>query len=409
VEKARGRYSLGVLALVAGLATTGCGGEPDTATDEGYAKALPEGAVRVATFNASLNRAALGELAGDLSTPDNAQARAIAEIIQRVRPDILLLNELDYDAEGESARLFQDNYLGVSQHKQRRIEFEYRYVAASNTGVASGKDLDNDGKVGGGNDAYGFGEFEGQYAFVVYSKYPIAEDDIRTFQRFLWKDMPGATFPDNPKTSKKGDWYTSAELDVLRLSSKNHVDVPVDVDGHRVHLLAHHPTPPAFDGPEDRNGIRNHHEIRLFADYITPGAGDYLVDDQGRAGGLGEDESFVILGDHNSDPEDGSSQAIRQLLEHPRVDVSMTPRSSGGPSDAKAQGGINLEQQGDPAFDTGDFNDAHVGNLRLDYVLPSRDLEMLDARIYWPRSSTSTYPLILNTDHRLVWIDVQVK
>jgi hypothetical protein len=220
--------------------------------------------------------------------------------------------------------------------------------------------------------------------------------------------MPGATFPDDPKKSGKADWYTASELDVLRLSSKNHVDVPVEIDGHVLHVLAHHPTPPAFDGPEDRNGIRNHHEIRLFADYITPGEDEYLVDDQGREGGLDESESFVIMGDHNSDPQDGSSQAVKQLLEHPRVNTSKTPRSTGGPSDAKKQGGINAEQEGDPAFDTGDFNDVKVGNLRLDYVLPSNDLEMLDAKVYWPTSGTSTYKLILNTDHRLVWVDLQV-
>jgi hypothetical protein len=408
---AAGRRSSILLALALPLVCAGCGGEDDeggVSSEEGYAKALPEGAVRVATFNASLNRESEGQLIDDLSTKDNAQARAIAEIIQRVRPDVLLINEFDYDAEGVAAELFRDNYLAVSQNKQKRLEFGFHYVAASNTGLPSGKDLDNDGKVAGGGDALGFGEFPGQYAFVVYSRYPIDEEAIRTFQTFLWKDMPGAVFPDDPKKSGSGDWYSAAELEVVRLSSKNHVDVPVEIDGRVVHLLAHHPTPPAFDGPEDRNGIRNHDEIRLFADYITPGEGDYLVDDQGREGGLGESDSFVILGDHNSDPTDGSSQAVRMLLEHPRVNVSKTPRSTGAPVDAKSQGGINGQQEGDPAHDTGDFNDVKVGNLRLDYALPSTDLEILDAKVYWPKPSTSTYKLILNTDHRMVWVDLQV-
>jgi hypothetical protein len=60
---------------------------------------------------------------------------------------------------------------------------------------------------------------------------------------------------------------------VLRLSSKSHWDVPIDIplgDGvtKRVHMLLHHPTPPAFDGEEGRNLRRNHDEIRLFADYV---------------------------------------------------------------------------------------------------------------------------------------------
>jgi hypothetical protein len=65
--------------------------------------------VRFATFNASLNRNAAGQLVADLTTPANQQARNVAETIQRVRPDVLLINEFDFDESGEAARLFQDN------------------------------------------------------------------------------------------------------------------------------------------------------------------------------------------------------------------------------------------------------------------------------------------------------------
>ena len=77
---------------------------------------------------------------------------------------------------------------------------------------------------------------------------------------------------------------------------------------------------PVFDGPEDRNGRRNHDEIRLLADYITPAKSSYLTDDQGVRGGLAEEAAFVILGDMNADPHDGASRshAARQLLEHRR-------------------------------------------------------------------------------------------
>jgi hypothetical protein len=52
--------------------------------------------VRFSQFNASLNRNADGQLVTDLSTPDNAQAKAVAEIIRRNTPDVLLINEFDY-------------------------------------------------------------------------------------------------------------------------------------------------------------------------------------------------------------------------------------------------------------------------------------------------------------------------
>ncbi len=129
-----------------------------------------------------------------------------------------------------------------------------------------------------------------------------------------------------------------------------------------------------FDGPEDRNGTRNHDEIRFWADYVTPGAGGYIYDDRGHRGGLGKREHFVIAGDNNADPFDGDStqNAIHQLLDNPRINTSVTPTSPGGPEQAALQGGANATHRGDPAFDTADFADTAPGNLRADYVLPDR-------------------------------------
>ncbi len=67
--------------------------------------------VRFAAFNASLNRNSEGELIADLTSLDNAQGQTIAEIIQRVNPDVLLINEFDFDTEGEAVELFKNNYL----------------------------------------------------------------------------------------------------------------------------------------------------------------------------------------------------------------------------------------------------------------------------------------------------------
>ncbi len=151
--------------------------------------------VRFQTFNASLNRTRAGELVEDLSTPDDAQAATVAEIIQRTRPDVLLLNEFDYVPNGEAVDLFRENYLEVGHNGAKPIRYRYAYVAPSNTGIPSGYDLDNNGTVGGGNDAYGFGEFEGQYGMAVLSRYPIDTRKVRTFQKFRWKDMPGNLMP----------------------------------------------------------------------------------------------------------------------------------------------------------------------------------------------------------------------
>jgi hypothetical protein len=382
--------------------------------------------VRFSTFNASLNRRNVGDLVEDLSTPDNEQAKYVAEIIQRARPDVLLVNEFDYDAldDGESraARLFQENYLSIGQNNidgtepAEPIEYPFRYTAASNTGIDSGFDLDKDGNFGGPGDAYGFGFFPGQYAMTVYSMYPIDKDGVRTFQLFLWKDMPGALLPVDPETGES--YYTEEELNVFRLSSKNHWDVPIDIEGRTVHFLNSHPTPPVFDGPEDRNGTRNHDEIRFWADYIIPSRSGYIYDDNGNMGGIVPGAPFVIAGDQNSDPYDGDSipGSAQLLLDHQLVNTKVTPSSLGGVQQSELQGGNNADHLGNPAYDTADFSDFGPfgpGNLRADYVLPRKQLRIDDAGVFWPLNDDPLFDLVgtwpfPSSDHRLVWIDVRI-
>ena len=381
-------------------------------------EAAPKGpqTIRFATFNASLNRFNAGNLANDLSTPDNAQAAAVAEIIQRARPDVLLINEFDYDP--AAVDLFRDNYLEAGHNGAEPIEYEYAFIDESNTGVPTGCavcDFNNDGAVGGPDDAYGFGFFPGQFGMLVLSQYPIDHEAVRTFQTFLWADMPGAMLPDDPATPEPADWYSDEELEVFRLSSKSHWDVPIDVGGTTVHFLVSHPTPPVFDGPEDRNGTRNFDEIRFWADYVTPRAGRYIYDDEGVHGGLRPGSKFVIAGDQNSDPLDGDSipGSIQQLLENPRVNTAVTPDSEGAVEASLLQGGANLTHQSDPRYDTADFSDTAPGNLRADYVLPSRNLRIRGAAVFWPVQASPLFSLtgvfpFPSSDHRLVWVDAHV-
>jgi endonuclease/exonuclease/phosphatase family metal-dependent hydrolase len=371
--------------------------------------------LRVATYNVSLNRPEEGGLVADLAGGDDAQARAVAQVLQTVRPDVVLLNEFDHDDDGDAVDLFREEYLEVGQHDEAPIEYPYAFSAPVNTGVDSGLDLNNDGETGTPDDAFGFGEFPGQYGMVVLSRYPIDTESARTFQEFLWKDMPGALLPDDPETAAPFDWYGAEELDELRLSSKSHWDVPVEVGSTTIHVLASHPTPPTFDGPEDRNGLRNHDEIRFWADYVgSRRDGAYIYDDAGTTGGLRPGSRFVIVGDQNSDPLDGDSYpgAIDQLLDHPRVRDPL-PTSDGAVEAAAVQGGANDGHEGDPALDTADFADNAPGNLRADYALPSKNLPVRDAEVFWPMADqpgselTGAYPF-LTSDHRPVWVDLWV-
>jgi len=378
--------------------------------------------IRFASLNAALNRDSEGQLITELTTPNNSQARAVAEIIQRTNADVILINEFDYDAIGSALALFQQNYLAIGQNGAAPVNYPFIYFAPSNTGISSGFDLDNNGQIvttpgqpGYSNDAFAFGNFPGQFGMVLLSKYPIVNNQVRTFQNFLWQDMPGALLPDNPNTPAANDFYSPQELSAFRLSSKSHWDVPINVNGEIIHVLASHPTPPVFDGLEDRNGRRNHDEIRFWADYIDPTKSNYIRDDVGLFGGLAAGEKFIIMGDQNADPNDGDSfpGAIAQLLNNPDINISVIPSSTGGVDAAIRQGGVNATQTGNPAFDTADFNDNGAGNLRVDYALPSTNLEIKDASVFWPASNEPLFNLVgdfpfPSSDHRLVSLDVAI-
>ncbi|KFN49741.1 endonuclease/exonuclease/phosphatase family protein [Arenimonas composti] len=413
-------------ALLSALAMSGCRSSGDPATDalpaatgEATAPAkadiavppLPApapGHVRFATYNTSLYSDEDGGLLRRLQAGD-ADAAKIAAVIQHVRPDVLLLNEFDYDPDGAAAEAFVRDYLGVGQHGQQAIAYPYRYAAEVNTGVPSGLDLDGNGVVGGdgrvrGNDAWGYGLHPGQYGMLVLSRFPLDADAVRSFRLLKWSSLPGAKAPVFPDTGLP--FYPTEVWTALRLSSKSHWDLPVETPFGRVHFLVAHPTPPAFDGPEKRNAARNHDEIRLWADYLDDAPSDaaWLCDDAGRCGGLAGSERFVIAGDYNADPADGGSLpgAIQQLLEHPRVLRMASPRSPGAIAASAASGGDG--HQGFAGHDTADFG---RGRYRVDYVLPSTGLRAPASGVFWPAPGQPGADWAAASDHHLVWVDVE--
>ncbi|MEZ6068303.1 MAG: endonuclease/exonuclease/phosphatase family protein [Planctomycetaceae bacterium] len=391
-----GQFVANLLLGVGGLAA-----EPASAIGD-----VPQ-TVRVATFNISFHRSRGGELAEQLAGTPRKDPQRIAAILQEVRPDIVLLNEFDYDPELEALTSFEQRYLAVPQGDREPLQFAYRYAAPVNTGEPTGLDMNRDGSSDGPNDAYGFGRYPGQYGMVLLSRYPIDVERVRSFRKLLWKSMPGALLPVDPASSEP--YYSPEQLAVFRLSSKSHWDVPVLIGERMLHVLAAHPTPPSFDGPEDRHGRRNHDEIRLWADYLSPDRDDYLVDDDGQSGGLLADAAFVIVGDLNADPHDGESAngAIAQLLEHPRVRAEPVPMSTGAAESANVVARANREHRGDARHDTANFSSPNgPGNLRVDYVLPSRELRIVASGVYWPAREEAGHELLRATDHRLVWVDV---
>lgn len=397
------RLRRGLLLALAATALSGCVSSGIQRDRDPLVR--PPDSIRVASFNTSLSADADGGLVSRLAVDFDEQAMAIGAILQRVRPDIVLLNEFDHDPEGRSVRRFLTRYLARSLHGGEPIEYPYHYTAPVNTGEPSGLDLDGDGRVGGPGDAWGYGRFPGQYGMLVLSRFPIERTAVRSFREFRWAEQPGALRPMDPATGQP--FHPDEVWSQLRLSSKSHWDLPIRLpNGRTLHLLAAHPTPPAFDGPEDRNGRRNHDEIRLWADYLDPAGAGYLRDDAGGVGGLPLDADFVIVGDYNADPNRGGSVpgAIQQLLAHPRVDARFVPQSAGA---VAAQGaGASARKRRAHAADTSDFREPDPGNLRVDYMLPSRGWTVLGGGVFWPEPGQDGADWVEASDHRLVWLDL---
>jgi hypothetical protein len=112
----------------------------------------------------------------------------------------------------------------------------------------------------------------------------------------------------------------------------------------------------------------------------------------------------VIVGDQNSDPFDGDSLpgAAQQILTAPRV-LDPAPGSDGAAEAA------NPGHEGDPRLDTADFGEPEPGNLRVDYVLPSRPMEVLGSGVFWPVAADPLARLNDASDHHAVWVDLRVR
>ena len=327
--------------------------------------------LRVATWHVELTRKGPGLVLRDILKGEDPQIAAVAEILAEVRPDILLLTALDHDAGLATLTALRDRIAEAGP------EYPYLFAPAQNSGRDSGGDLDGDGRLSEPEDALGFGWFTGQGGNALLSRYPFDDAAVRDLSGLLWRDMPGNLMD--------GAEVPEPALALQPLSSTAHWIVPVDLPGARLTLMAFSATPPVFDGPEDRNGRRNHDEVALWRQVLD-----------GKHGAVPQD--YVLLGNANLDPEDGEGrhEAIRDLLADPRL---QDPR----PSDPAAAREANAGQTGDPALDTANWDDPVPGNLRVDYVLPSAALEVTGSGTLWPAPGSTAARA---SRHALVWVDL---
>ncbi|MCF2905874.1 endonuclease/exonuclease/phosphatase family protein [Octadecabacter sp. CECT 8868] len=319
----------------------------------------------------------------DLIRGEDPEIDAISTVIDQVSPDVLLLTDFDYDAGDAALAAFS---------AQLDSPFPYLFSAQPNAGVHTGLDMDGDGRTGDARDALGYGRFLGDGGMAILSRYEISKDDIRNLTELLWKDVPGATLP-----TLDGEPFPSQQVhDMIPVSSTGHWIVPVLVGPQRVSLLAFAATAPVFDGPEDFNGLRNRDELRVW---------EAVLDGQIGA----TPERPILIGNVNAEPFDGEGfrDGIAGVLA--RSDLQDPQPASEGGADA-----MNVGHQGNPAFDTADWSEDGPGNLRVSYVLPSSDLSVVGAGVFWPALDDPLASL-LGSDglaagpHHLVWVDIRIE
>lgn len=331
--------------------------------------ALAEG-IRIATYSPDLSRDGPGLLLRDILSGKDEQVAAAVQVIAAADADVLLLTGFDWDHDGAALSAFADLL------EDAGAGYPHRHASRPNGGMATEFDLDGDGRTGTGDDAQGFGLFSGQGGMALLSRLPLGE--VTDHSALLWRDLPGnLMLPAAPEVAE-----------VQRLSSTAHWEVPVQVDGTILTLMAWSATPPVFDGPEDRNGRRNHDEAAFWLTRLPP-------------------DRFVLLGDSNLDPVDGDGRREGMAALLARVQ-DHRPTSEGGA--LAPQDGANAVQKGDPALDTADWPDADgPGNLRVDVVLPSPDLTVTGSGVLWPAPGQPLADTVAAASrHRLVWVDLDL-
>ena len=363
-----------ILLRSAGFWAKAAGAAAITVLVSGLACAAVAGTLRVATWNVELSRDGPGLLLRDILRGEDAQASAVAHIIAEVAPDILLLQNVDYDMELRALSALRD--LIAAQGMQ----YDTVFALLPNSGMATGLDMDGDGRLGEPEDAQGYGAFLGQGGMAILSRYPVDMAGIQDMSAILWRDLPQAMLP-----MVDGMPFPSAEAQkVLRLADKAQWAVPVLHDSGPVTLLAFHANPPVFDGPEDRNGRRNHDQLRFWQHYLD---GVFGTAPQGR---------FVLLGHANQDRDksEGIKAGIRGLLSDPRLTDPVPVRDNTPP--------------GDPPEATVDWPRVDPSQMRVSYVLPSRDWVIEASGVHWPITGEGAKRLETASRHRMVWVDLRV-
>lgn len=286
---------------------------------------------------------------------ETPKVQSTSRTIVQYRPDILIIQSFDYDAQFAALKAL------ALLLNRAELDLAYLYAPRPNTGIPTGFDIDGNGRTNDPRDAQGYGRFPGQAGIAVLSRYPIDQDAVETFSHLLWKATT--------QFDEIESFLPREAIAIQRLASVAYAAIPFTINDKKLWVLTHHATPPVFDGPEDRNGHRNADENLFWL---------------GQLSSKRYDAPYVLAAQMNVDPflGEGHHHVISDIL---TSNLLNDPFENWPHSDAH----------------TVTYHSPGPGNLRVSYVLPSPDLEVISAGLSPPFEGQTD-----SSRHRLVWIDV---
>lgn len=298
------------------------------------------------------------------NTPEIAQ---IVTAVSELSPDVLLLLSLDHDLHLRTLTAFSQSLEATGLH------LPHAFAPPQNAGLRTGIDLNGDGRLGTAEDAQGWGRYRGEGAMALLSRWPIDHTETRDHSEMLGRDLPQDHWQRSTETAAPEFTLAPEVAEVQRLSSHGIWEVPVHLPGGQtLTVLAWHAAPPIDDADFARNVRRNADENAFWLYRL---GGDL---------GPAPSHPFVLMGNSNLDPAQGNGErsVMARLLSHPELQ-DLAP-SAPHPSDGTASTATAWWPDG-------------AGALRVDYLLPSSELQILDSGLHWPADEAT---------HAYIWVDI---
>lgn len=264
------------------------------------------------------------ELSSPKLSKENLQIKEVKAVLKDYEPDLLFINELQYDIPGSPNNNYMSEGINLDNLKNL-LGLKNRYISfyPANTGKKAKKNSNGeyyaDPNTPGARelaDQVNFGTIPHQYSSGLISKYPIVQENVITDLK--WKD-----FNRNIDLSK----FKAADGNELprdmELFDKNFLDVTIDIKGKEIHVIVLHTVPAYhFGNKNSPNYFRNRDQLRFLEWYLT-GKTDIDVDLINIK--PINNETFIAAGDWNVDPKSDNpgAEILKSLLKKTNPWISL--------------------------------------------------------------------------------------